>query len=159
MNCALETLHIVAINCFIVCPNFSQEHERVEPRAMWACLDCCSMPLTPWLGLGVGDSHFWEAERIFRWKKEVAHFVLFRRSKWQTEQWGNSPRVATRDSVCHWFSWAWAWTWTWAWAWAWGRNTHAEGPEAVLFSLSEGQTVPGQMFLNMNHPLFVHFCS
>lgn len=132
MNSALETLHIVAINCFIVCPNFSHGHEDAEPRALWACLGCCSMPLTPWLGLGVGDSHFWEAGCGFR--KEVAHFVLFRGSEWQRGQWGNSGRDPTGGFVCNWFS----------WAWAWGGNTRGEGPEAILFSLSEGRAMPGQ---------------
>lgn len=77
MNSALETLHIVAINRFTVCSNFSQGHEGMEPRAMgmsrW--LFCATGTMA---GLGEGYSHFWEGGHVFRWRKQVAHFVLFR---------------------------------------------------------------------------------
>lgn len=78
MNSVLDTLHIAAMNCFIVCPNFSQGHEGEEPRATWACLGYCSMALPPLLGLGVGHSHFWEGGCCFRWGKKMPHFVLYR---------------------------------------------------------------------------------
>lgn len=96
---------------------------------MWAC---------------VGDTMAGAGSRGFsllrRWawlqvEEKGGSFCPFQGSEWQTEQRGNSTGVPTRGFVCHWFS----------LSWAWGGNTRAEGPEAILFCVSEGRAVPGQV--------------